>query len=76
MYAKAYICIMNYKAQHLRDWLNAHNIISISKLESVCKIPKDTIRHFKEERRNIPDKHLEKIENQLSLYGYLPLNKE
>lgn len=74
--AFAYICAMTYENNHIRQWLISHKIISISKLEKVCNMPKDTLRHFKEERRELPIKYRETLLNALLDYGYTPLYAE
>lgn len=67
---------MLYNNSHLRLWLNSHKLIKISKLEEKCKIPKDTLRHFKEDRRKLPEKYFKLVEEKLEEYGYLPSNSE
>ena len=74
--AFTYICVMIYENNHIREWLINHKIISISKLERACKMPKDTLRHFKEERREVPLKYRETLLNALMEYGYTSLYSE
>lgn len=68
--------ILNYEQQHIRAWLQEKPLINISKLEAAAAIPKDTIRHFLSERRNIPNAHISKIVTIITDYGYLPINHE
>lgn len=67
---------LNYNQQHIRTWLQKHQLINISKLEEAANVPKDTIRHFLNERRTIPLTHIHKVEDIIMKYGYLPLNQE
>ncbi|WP_064967609.1 hypothetical protein [Tenacibaculum ovolyticum] len=67
---------MTYKFLHLRSWLNNHLLISISSLEKISETPKDTIRHFKEGRRDLPLKHFNNVVKVLQGYGYAPLESE
>lgn len=67
---------MNYDQQHLLSWLNKRPLIKISKLEELSDCPKDTIRHFLKERRELSRKHFKSIENSLSNYGYATSNEE
>ena len=61
---------MNYDQQHLLSWLNKRPLIKISKLEEISNCPKDTIRHFIKERRNLSEEHFNNIEKVLITYGY------
>lgn len=61
---------MNYDQQHLLSWLKKRPLIKISKLEEISDCPKDTIRHFIKERRNLPEGQFRTIEKVLSTYGY------
>ena len=67
---------MNYSENHLRNFLLEHPALDISKLETICELPKDTLRHFLKDRRGIPDKHIESVEMELLRYGYNPLGDE
>ena len=51
-------------------FLVQHPLISVRGLETEANIPKDTIRNALEEKRGLPEKHLEAIENILKNYGY------
>ena len=42
---------MNYSENHLRNFLLEHPALDISKLETICELPKDTLRHFLKDRR-------------------------
>ena len=53
---------MNYDQQHLLSWLNKRPLIKISKLEEISNCPKDTIRHFIKERRNLSEEYFKSIE--------------
>jgi hemerythrin len=65
---------MNYDQHHLRDWLISKSLINITELEKQSNCPKDTIRHFLKDRRNIADNHFTSIESVLTSYGYTSLN--
>lgn len=67
---------VNYNQKHLRDFLVSHPAINISFIESLCKLPKDTLRHFLKDRRNIPLKSFSSVETSLIDYGYKPLETE
>tara|TARA_R110000868_G_scaffold410679_3_gene699715 strand:- start:7 stop:210 length:204 start_codon:yes stop_codon:yes gene_type:complete len=67
---------MDYTLNHLRNFLLKHEALDISKLEVLCELPKDTIRHFLKDRRGVPLKHVERLENELLSYGYVPLTHE
>lgn len=67
---------LNYEQQHIRTWLQEHQLINISKLEEAANVPKDTIRHFLSERRTIPSTHISKVVDIIMDYGYLPSNHE
>ncbi len=67
---------MDYKEQHLRDWLKEHPLISIYALEKEAKLPKRTVYHFVNERRGFPEKHYGKLCNILYDYGYEEMNAE
>ncbi|WP_143150529.1 hypothetical protein [Arenibacter nanhaiticus] len=62
--------IMDYKYIPLRDWLLERDALSIRKLEDNCGIPKDTLRHFLNERRNFPEKHYRSLLKELVKYGF------
>lgn len=64
---------MNYNLQHIRRWFEEHPAISTSKIEMLCEIPKDTLRHFIKDRREIPEKFISKLQKELANYGYKPL---
>lgn len=64
---------MNYNQHHLREWLIGKSLINIAELEKQSNCPKDTIRHFLKNRRNIAEPHFTAIENVLTGYGYIPL---
>lgn len=61
---------MNYNQLDLLTWLSDRPLINISKLEELSGCPKDSIRHFLKERRNIAEHHFNSIEKVLSSYGY------
>lgn len=67
---------MSYEDNNIRNWLIEHSLINISKLEQDCDIPKDTIRHFKEDRRNLPLKHKKSLVDAIAKYGYKSLTDE
>ena len=67
---------MTYEENNIRKWLIEHSLINISKLENFCDMPKDTLRHFKEERRKLPNKHIDKLIIEISKYGFVGLNEE
>ena len=67
---------MNYSENHLRNFLLEHPALDISKLETLCELPKDTLRHFLKDRRGIPEKHIQSVEKELLKYGYTPLGDE
>lgn len=67
---------LSYSENHLRNFLLDHPAINISKIEMICKIPKDTLRHFVKSRRNISEKYLEIIICQLERYGYKSMDSE
>lgn len=66
----------NYNQQHLRQFLLSRPAISISFIENLCKLPKDTLRHFLKDRRNIPLKFFGTVEKNLLDYGYTSLESE
>ena len=64
-----------YEQEKLRDFLKDKKALSIKKLEEMCSIPQDTLRHFNAGRRNLPKRHFEKIEEVLTEYGYNSIDK-
>ncbi len=64
---------MLYLYQELLDWLKSHALINISQLEVEANVPKDTIRHFIKDRRDISSLHYESIKDVLYKYGFNPL---
>lgn len=66
---------MTYKHSHLLNWLKSHDCISLSCLEKKAYIPKDSLRHFIKERRDLSIKHFDSLENILFDYGYKSLNE-
>lgn len=66
----------SYSQQHLKNFLISHPAIRLHYIESECEMPKNTLHHFVKERRNLPLKHFEVLEEELSNYGYTPLNDE
>ncbi len=67
---------LDYKQNHMRDFLLTHPAISVTLIEMLSKVPTGTVRHFKKNRREIPSKHVESVEIALSEYGFIPLNDE
>lgn len=67
---------MNYRQLHLFNWLKDKPCISIECIERQANVPNDTVRHFINDRRNIPEKHFFKVTNILSKYGFVELNEE
>ena len=67
---------LNYEQQHIRDWLESKSILNIRKLEDVCKVPRGTIKHFINERRNLPESHIDKVVDVIREYGYTPIFQE
>lgn len=65
----------NYEQEKLRDFLKDKKALSIKKLEEMCNIPNNTLRHFNAGRRNLPKKHFDKIEHVLTEYGYNSIDK-
>ncbi|WP_157943809.1 MULTISPECIES: hypothetical protein [Arenibacter] len=61
---------MDYKFVPLRNWLLEREALSIRKLEDNCEMPRDTLRHFLNERRNFPEKHYESLLKELAKYGF------
>ena len=61
---------MDYQQHQLLRWLREHPCLSISCLEIKAELPKDTLRHFVNERRAIPEKYFKKILNTVADYGY------
>ena len=61
---------MTYNQNNLLEWLKTHKLINISKLEEESNIPKDTIRHFINDRRTISNENFEKVIKILYYYGY------
>lgn len=67
---------MNYEQQHILNWLKERPLINISKLEELSGCPKDTVRNFMKERRQLSVKHLKAIQEVLYLYGFVNINSE
>ena len=67
---------MNYDQQHLLSWLNKRPLIKISQLEILAHCPKDTIRHFIKERRNLSEEQFRSIKHVLHTYGYTSITAE
>lgn len=65
-----------YEQQHLRVFLLDHPAINKSKIETLCNVPRDTLRHFLKERRNLPLKYFNSIRDELMKYGFIPLSSE
>ncbi len=63
---------MTYSHYHLLDWLRNHTCINLSELSKQAGVPKDSLRHFVKERRNISEDNRLKIEQILIEYGYKP----
>lgn len=67
---------LNYEQQHIRTWLENKPLINIRKLEDIAKVPRDTVRHFINERRSLPFVHMDKVVDIVREYGYVPMNHE
>ena len=67
---------MSYKQEHLRGWLKERPLLKIALLEEEAGLAKDTIYHFKNDRRGFPDKHYDKLVNILYKYGFRELDSE
>ena len=67
---------MEYEHEYIRSWLNDHELISIERLEKSSGCPKGTIRHFINDRRDIPQEHIDSITLKLKDYGFLPMGHE
>ena len=67
---------MNYTHQHLYNWLNDHTCINIAELERQAGVTKDSLRHFKKDKRDIAEINFIKVEKILVNYGYSPLINE
>jgi hypothetical protein len=61
---------MDYKYTPLRNCLMERDALSFRKLEDNCEMPKDTLRHFLNERKNFPEKHYGPLMEELSKYGF------
>jgi len=64
---------MDYRHQNLLTWLNGHTCINLAELERQARLPKDSLRHFTKERRDISKTNLAKAEKILADYGYVPM---
>lgn len=58
------------KSDKIILFLQTHTLIPIKSLEEVSGVPFDCVRKAMEGKRNIPDRHIKNIENQLKKYGY------
>lgn len=67
---------LDYQQQHIRNWLEKKTIINIRKLEDVSKVPRGTLKHFLNDRRSLPESHLDKVVNVIREYGYVPMFQE
>lgn len=67
---------LNYEQQHIRNWINSKPILNIRKLEDVATVPQGTIKHFINERRSLPQIHMNNIVNVIRDYGYIPMFQE
>lgn len=76
MYAKAYICFMEYTQHHLLQWITSHSCLNLSCIEKECELPKDTLRHFAKDRRMLTDNHYSKLCQFLANYGFVRLESE
>lgn len=67
---------MDYRQSHLKSWLSHRKLLKIELLEELAGIPKDTLRHFLKERRELPEIHYQSITACLHDYGFVELNAE
>jgi hypothetical protein len=68
--------VLSYDQLHLKTFLLEHPAISVLQIESICGLPKDTLRHFLKERRNIPAKYFDTVSDELMKYGFVPMRTE
>lgn len=68
--------ILTYSQNHLQKFLIEHPAINISQIETICKLPTDTMRHFMKDRRNIPIKYFNIVVAELIKYGFNPIDSE
>lgn len=67
---------MDYRQNHIHKFLLEHPAIGITQLEMICKVPTGTIRHFLKNRRVIPGKYVDTLEQNLADYGFKPMGDE
>jgi hypothetical protein len=56
--------------ERIRVFFETHTAISVSVIEKEAEVPADTIRHFLNKQRDLPQKHLDKIIVVLKKYGF------
>lgn len=63
---------INARSKRIARWLRNRPLVSVYGLEEVLGIGHGTIAKAVARRRDIPAKHLDRIEKELSKYGYQP----
>ncbi|RIV20354.1 hypothetical protein DYU11_20090 [Fibrisoma montanum] len=51
---------------------NRRKLVSVKAVEVMAGVPASTLKHFLDNRRGIPEHHLENIVNVLAIIGYQP----
>jgi len=61
-------------SQKITNWLNAHPLIKVNKMEEIVECPQGTIRQALKSiggiERGIPDKYIPAIVKELKKYGF------
>lgn len=61
---------INYKSDKIVKFLKSHPAIAVAIIEKESKVRPLTIAHAMQGSRNIPKRHIDKIEKELKKYGY------
>lgn len=65
------------ESENLKSWFteNRRKLVSVKAVEEMAGVPLSTLKHFLDNRRGIPEHHLENIVNVLSIVGYEPIEQ-
>jgi hypothetical protein len=61
---------MEDKNEKILQWLENHDLITILRLETKLKIPKNLIGQCIRGLKPLPNKHVDALETELKKYGY------
>lgn len=68
--------MLTYVDQHLKKFLETHELLKIRGLEREIGLPDKTLTYLKKGERGLPKVYLDKVVAKLEEYGYRPLTSE